>query len=141
MKKRTNVQAFVFCLNPYFNVLILKRTPERSGYWQPVSGGVENKEELRDTVIREVFEETGIVNVDDIIDLNYTFEYEEPKNGELMEMKDYCFAVKIKNIVDIKLSNEHEEYKWCSYDEAKKYLKWKHNLVALEKLYNIQSKF
>ena len=51
-----------------------------------------------------------------------------------MHMQDFCFAVEVENIVDIKLSDEHEEYKWCSYSEAKAYLKWEHNLIALKKL-------
>lgn len=137
MIKRTNVQAFVYSINPSFKVLILKRTPERSGYWQPVCGGVENGEELKGTVIREVFEETGITNIKSIIDLNYTFTYSETKKGELMDMQDFCFAVEINSISDIELSDEHEEYKWCSYTEAKEYLKWEHNLIALEKLMDI----
>ncbi|MCQ4924298.1 NUDIX pyrophosphatase [Tissierella carlieri] len=134
MIKRTNIQAFIFSKNPSFKILILKRIPERSGYWQPVCGGVENKESLIETVIREVFEETGISNIKSILDLDYTFTYREVKEGELMEMQDYCFAVEINNVTNIKLSNEHEEYKWCSYDQAKEILKWEHNLIALEKL-------
>ena len=135
--KRTNVQAFVYSISQSFKVLILKRTPERSGYWQPVCGGVENGEELKRTVIREVFEETGIIDIKSIQDLNYTFTYREEKKGELMNMQDFCFAVEINNITDIELSDEHEEYKWCSYIEAKEYLKWEHNLIALEKLRGI----
>lgn len=134
MIKRTNVQAFIFFMDPSFKVLILKRTPERSGYWQPVCGSVENGEELKGAVIREIFEETGITDIKSIIDLNYTFTYSETKNCELMDMQDFCFAVEISSISDIELSDEHEEYKWCSYSEVKEYLKWKHNLIALEKL-------
>lgn len=70
---RTNVQAFVFVKNPSFKVLILKRIPEKSGYWQPVCGGVENGEKQTDAVIREVFEETGINNIRSIIDLDSRF--------------------------------------------------------------------
>lgn len=134
MIKRTNVQAFIFFMDPSFKVLILKRTPERSGYWQPVCGSVENGEELKGAVIREIFEETGITDIKSIIDLNYTFTYSETKNCELMDMQDFCFAVEISSISDIELSDEHEEYKWCSYSEVKEYLKWEHNLIALEKL-------
>lgn len=86
--------------------------------------------------MREVLEETGISKINSIIDLNYTFTYKETKNGKLMNMQDFCFAVEINNILNIKLSEEHEEYKWCSYDEAKEYLKWQHNLIALERLMN-----
>ena len=134
MVDRINVQAFVFCKEPSFKVLILKRTPERSGYWQPVCGGVENGEKLIETALREVFEETGIKNIKSIIDLEYTFTYKETKKGILMDMQDYCFAVEIENESDVKLSDEHEEFRWCSYIEAKEYLKWEHNLIALERL-------
>ncbi|MGB4748389.1 MAG: NUDIX pyrophosphatase [Bacillota bacterium] len=134
MVERINVQVFVFCKAPSFKVLILKRTPNRSGYWQPVCGGVDSGEELIEAALREVVEETGIENIKSIIDLEYTFTYKESKNGVLMHMQDFCFAVEVENIVDIKLSDEHEEYKWCSYSEAKAYLKWEHNLIALEKL-------
>ncbi|CAK7052254.1 NUDIX pyrophosphatase [uncultured Tissierella sp.] len=134
MIKRTNIQAFIFSKNPSFKILILKRIPERGGYWQPVCGGVESRENLIETVIREVFEETGISNIKSILDLDYTFTYREIKEGELMEMQDYCFTVEINNITNIKLSDEHEEYKWCSYNQAKEILKWEHNLIDLEKL-------
>lgn len=136
MIERTNIQALVFSTNPSFKVLILKRTPERSGYWQPVCGGIENGEEPKETVIREIWEETGITTVKNILDLNYTFTYKETKNGKLMNMRDICFAVEVHSVLNIKLSDEHEEYKWCSYIEAKEYLKWEHNLIALEKLIN-----
>lgn len=136
MIERTNIQAFVFSTNPSFKVLILKRTPERSGYWQPVCGGIENGEEPEETVIREIFEETGITTENDIIDLNYTFTYKETKNDKLMSMRDICFAVEVHSVSDINLSDEHEEYKWCPYIEAKEYLKWEHNLIALDKLIN-----
>lgn len=134
MVQRINVQVFVFCKIPSFKVLILKRTPERSGYWQPVCGGVENGEKLIETVLREVWEEAGINNIKSIEDLKYTFTYKETKRGVLMDMQDFCFAAEIKDIPNIKLSDEHEAYKWCSYVEAKEYLKWEHNLIALEKL-------
>lgn len=134
MAERTNVQAFVFCRNPIFKVLILKRTPERSGYWQPVCGGVTPGEKLVDAVMREVEEETGIKDVKAVIDLEYNFTYKETKSGVLMSMQDFCFGVEVDCEVEAKLSTEHEAYRWCSYSEAKEVLKWEHNLIALEKL-------
>ncbi len=134
MVQRINVQVFVFCKKPSFKVLILKRTPERSGYWQPVCGGVEKGEELIETALREITEETGIKHIKSILDLEYTFTYKETKKGVLMDMQDFCFAAEVVKISDVKISDEHEEYKWCSYIEAKEYLKWEHNLNALEKL-------
>lgn len=134
MVQRVNVQVFVFCKNPSFKILILKRTPQRSGYWQPVCGGVKKGEELMEAALREVSEETGIKNIKSVVDLKYTFTYKEAYKGVLMDMQDFCFAFEVETIYDVKLSDEHEEYKWCSYGEAKKYLNWKYNLNALEKL-------
>ena len=71
----------------------------------------------------QVAEEAEIGDVKSIIDLEYTSTYKEMKNGILINMQDYCFAAEIDGIRDLNLSNEHEEFKWCSYIEAKEYLK------------------
>ena len=137
MIRRINVQVFVFTKNPIFRVLILQRVPERNSYWQPISGGIDKGEEPIDTVKREVFEETGIRALKTIIDLNYTFTFETMWHGKLTKMKEICFAVEIKEIREIRLSNEHQDYKWCTEIEAKKFLKWEHNLIALNRLVEI----
>ncbi|WIV12729.1 NUDIX domain-containing protein [Proteiniborus sp. MB09-C3] len=134
MIDRINVQAFIFTRKPDFKVLILKRIPKRSGYWQPVCGGIEDGEQETQAVKREIFEETGLEKIENIIDLKYSFVYEETKNGKLMSMKDICYAVEVNSVVDVKLSDEHEKFIWCSELEAKQYLTWEHNLIALRKL-------
>lgn len=55
-------------------------------------------------------------------------------NGKLTIMKEICYAVEINKIKKIRLSNEHQDYKWWSEIEAKDFLKWEHNLIALNKL-------
>jgi len=132
MIQRTNVQIFLFTRNPEFKVLILKRTQERGGFWQPLSGGIEEGETVYDTIKREVFEETRIQDIIKIIDLNYNFTFKAPISRKWM--RDICFAVEIERSYDIRLSNEHDEYKWCNEKEAKKLLKWKYNLKAFKKL-------
>ncbi len=133
MIERVNVQVFIYTLNP-FKVLILKRTKERSGYWQPVCGGIDKDESVIDTVKREVVEETGLTTYKRIINLDYSFSYEEPKNEKRMMMKDICFAMEVSKEFSVKLSDEHEQYKWCRDEEVRKYLKWKYNMIAYEKL-------
>jgi 8-oxo-dGTP pyrophosphatase MutT (NUDIX family) len=134
---RVNVQVFIFTQNPKFRVLILKRVPERKGHWQPITGGIEVGEKPLDTVKREVYEETGIQELERIIDLKHSFVFKTRWHGKLTKMKEICFAAEIKKEKPIIISNEHEEYKWCTEDEAKKFLNWEHNIIAFNKLINL----
>ena len=134
---RVNVQVFIFTQNPVFKILILKRVPEREGHWQPITGGIEEGEKPSDTVKREIYEETGINKLERIIDLKYSFIFTTNWHGKLTKMREMCYAAEIKKVMLIRLSNEHEEYKWCNEEEAKKYLKWEHNLIAFNKLIRI----
>ncbi|MFX1499297.1 MAG: NUDIX pyrophosphatase [Promethearchaeota archaeon] len=137
MFDRINVQVFIFTRNPKFMVLILKRVPEREGHWQPISGGIEKGEKPLDTIKREVYEETGLKKIERIIDLKYNFIFKTMWHGKLAKMKEYCYAAEIKEEKTIRLSSEHEEYKWCTENEAKEFLKWKHNLIAFNKLISL----
>ena len=134
---RVNIQVFIFTHNPVFKILILKRVPERKGHWQPITGGIEEGEKPSDTVKREIYEETGINKLERIIDLKYSFIFTTNWHGKLTKMREMCYAAEIKKVMLIRLSNEHEEYKWCTEEEVKKYLKWEHNLIAFNKLIRI----
>ncbi|MEH7121855.1 hypothetical protein V7127_01270 [Bacillus sp. JJ1773] len=45
MVDRVNIQAFIYTRTPRTTFLLLKRTLEKSGFWQPVSGGLEKDEQ------------------------------------------------------------------------------------------------
>lgn len=108
-------------------------------FWQGLSGGVEDDEDLIDTVKREVYEETGIkvkniIELDTIssipgINVNKDFNL---KNN-IYVVYEYGFGVKINN-EEIKLSDEHQEYRWVNYDEAIELLKYDSNKTALFEL-------
>jgi len=55
--------------------LLLKTTPEREDFWQPVTGGLEEGETEVDALKREVSEETGIKNLVRILKGVDYFEY------------------------------------------------------------------
>ena len=109
--------------------------------WQFVSGGGEDNETTLETVVREIKEETSIVVDKKEIEqldskttipvINITGEYTWGKN--VYVIPEYTFAIKLKNC-NIKLSNEHKEYKWVEYDEAIKKLKYDSNKTALWEL-------
>ena len=134
MIERTNVQVFLFTRNP-FKTLVLKRSQERGGFWQPITGGIEEGESTNDTIKREVFEETGFQDIEKLYNLDYTFTYKAPISRKWM--KDICFGVLIDKIFEVCLSDEHEEYIWCNEKETKQILKWKYYLIALDKLLNV----
>ena len=137
MRKPKNVLVFLYRYNNGIEYCLFYRS--RGRFYQGLSGGVEDLEELEDTVKREVYEETGIVvknimKLDTIssipgINVNKNFNY---KNN-IYVVYEYGFGVKIDN-EDIKLSSEHKEYKWVSYDEAIKLLKYDSNKTALFEL-------
>lgn len=111
--------------------------------WQFISGGGEDNENLFETVIREIKEETSLdINREEIKQLdarttipvlNVTGEYSWGTN--IYVIPEYSFAVEVKEKNgNIQLSNEHKEYKWVEYDEALRNLKYDSNKTALWEL-------
>lgn len=132
---RRNIQAFVYRrTKTNLQFLLLKRTSEKGGYWQPVSGGVEDKEDLLGAVKREVMEETGLTDILNIIDLHFSFIFQTTKNNKQMMMKDICFGVEVGRRQVVQLSSEHTEFKWCTETKVKQYVTWEHTVMAFEKL-------
>ena len=134
MIDRINVLVFIFTKTPSFRVLLMKRKPEKGGFWQPVSGGIERNETPLQALEREVIEETGIKSYERIVDLEYTFAHNTEKDGVLMKMRDICYAVEVKRMLKITLSDEHLEYIWCNLKDCLQFLDWEPVIVALRKL-------
>jgi len=137
MRLPIQVQAILFKrINGIFCYLLLKRTPEREGFWQPVTGGLEEGETIFEALEREILEETGVKNVIRIIEDVHYFEFSDP-----YLIKEYVFGVEIypdeKIFIDGK---EHSRFKWCSFQEALELLKWDENKAALSRLNEILSK-
>jgi 8-oxo-dGTP diphosphatase len=103
-------------------VLIIQRASDDDympGLWEIPSGKREPEEKTIDGVKREVEEETGIkVEVGDPIGI---FEYKVEKPDEIRSVTQICFLVKPVREVDVKLSNEHQNFVWISQSEIDKY--------------------
>ncbi|MCK4477648.1 NUDIX pyrophosphatase [Candidatus Bathyarchaeota archaeon] len=135
------VQAILFRkINGKIQYLLLKRIKE--GFWQPVTGGIEEGEIKIEALKREVREETGIKNVVRIMKDIYYDEFWDffKREGCQHLIKEYVFGVEVSSNEKITISREHFEYKWCSLKEALKLLKWKGNKEALKKLDEILSR-
>lgn len=136
MKQRTRnqVEAIVFKTLPSgeYLFLMLKRTPQRGGFWQPVTGNVEEGEAFETAALREVREELGIVHVTRLVDTEYSYEFTD--NG--LDQFERIFGVQVSPDQEVKLSSEHTEYRWVAKDEAiNSYLKYPGNKEGLRRLH------
>ena len=131
MRLPIQVEAIIFRRNGnVIEYLLLKRLPERNGFWQPVTGGVEEGETPDEALQREIMEETGVRNIVAVIEDLYHFEFSDPNLNQ-----EYVYGVEVSSSEEIVLDpKEHSEYRWCSLQEALQLLHWKENKEALRKL-------
>jgi len=112
--------------------LLLKRNVELGGYWQPVTGFIEEPEKNREAALREISEETGIENYVHLTDLKHYFYFE-------LHDVPYSVSVLAMEVADppaISISCEHTDHRWLPYQEARRTLYWDNNVASLELLHN-----
>ncbi|MBU4350869.1 NUDIX pyrophosphatase [Candidatus Parcubacteria bacterium] len=105
-------------------------------FWQGISGGGEGNEIPLQAVKREVFEEAKIDSEFMQLDSMTTIPVENIGDYRwegVFVVPEYAFGVKAKSR-DLKISGEHLEYKWLSFKEAHKLLKYDSNKTALWEL-------
>ena len=121
---------------------IFKRSDDN--YWQFIAGGGEDNETSLDAAKREAFEEANLEQTLSYYQLTSRFyvpadciseKHRKYWSADTFVLPEYCFAVNIGN-KPIKLSSEHTEYYWTTYEKAKEMLYWETNKTALFELYN-----
>ena len=132
-----NIVAIIFDRDEF---LILEKKGTWVG-WQFVQGGKEEGEEFEDAVKREVQEETGLTDIEIVKKLDIKSDYWFVWEGEKVHKFQNFFLVKANKKDKITISKEHAEYKWCSYEEALKDLRYtkKEFKQAYKELKNDQS--
>lgn len=120
-----------------YKFLLLKRLPEKGGFWQFVTGGLEDTDkDMLSGCFREIQEETGIREKDIIrkIEDVYFFQF---RDEDIVRL-EYVYGFEVKPEVKVNIEknfvDEHSEYRWVEYEEALKLLKWNDNKTALKKL-------
>jgi dATP pyrophosphohydrolase len=94
--------------------LVLLRCEADGGYWHTVAGGVEDGETYAQAAERELKEEVGLVARP--VDLERTYWYDD--------VQVQAFLVDVDGDWTPVLNGEHDEYRWCTRDEAAALLRW-----------------
>ena len=136
MKTNNQVEVFIFKNTPEKGILflLLKRIPKKGGFWQPITGNIQEGETFEKAAYREIQEETGISNVLRLIDTGYSFDFFDDNRWQ----HERVFGAETEERVPVALSHEHTEFKWVTKEEAlNEYLKWPGNKEGLRKLCEI----
>lgn len=106
-------------------VLLLERA-DHPGFWQSVTGGQQEGEDLRDTAIREVAEETGLDalryelkawNLQNVFEIYPVWRHRYAAG--VTHNTEHVFGLRLPHAMPVMLSpREHLRYEWLPWREA-----------------------
>ncbi|MBR6742604.1 MAG: NUDIX domain-containing protein [Clostridia bacterium] len=140
---RQPLQAHIFLYRKAkngFEYAIFRRS-DHSECWQGICGGMEDDETVEQGAIRELFEESGVVPASPLHRLEtvsyiptWIFSKEERQvwGEDVFVFPMYYFALEYDG--EIRLSEEHTEYRWLDYPSAKRLLYFDDQRTALYEL-------
>ncbi len=95
-----------------------------SGHWDFVKGNIEKGEALKQTVLREIKEETGISDITFVDGFEDKIEYHYQREGQVIH-KEVVFFLSNTKTDQVILSHEHLDYTWLNFDDALEKLTYK----------------
>lgn len=104
----------------------------KNKYWEFPKGKVEHAERELETLRREIFEETGIEKYRIFPRFRKVMQYEFQYKGKLIRRVVVYFLIQTRD--EVKISDEHSNFKWLSIPEAKKFLKHKNQSRLLDEV-------
>jgi 8-oxo-dGTP pyrophosphatase MutT (NUDIX family) len=110
-----------------------------AGHWDFVKGNVEANESEKQTVTREMMEETGITNAEFIEGFRESINYFYRRQG-LTVSKEVVFYLIESQTQEIKLSFEHIGYIWTDYQTAMEKLTFRNAKETLQKAHEYLQK-
>ena len=134
VKHEKSAGAIIFRIDNNKIFYLLLKYPT---YWGFVKGAIEKEEEGNEkkTIIREAKEESGLKDLKFITGFEEKMGWFFRAEGELVRKEAVYLLAETKN-KQIKISEEHEDYKWCEFEEAQKLQRIKQNKKMLEKADN-----
>ena len=129
MQHEKSCGAVVFTKNTDVEYLLLQYA---AGHWDFVKGNVESNESEKDTVLRELREETGIVATQTIEGLRERIEYYYRRQGETIRKEVVFYLIEAQG-KKVELSFEHVGFDWLNYQGAMEKLTFKNAKDVLQK--------
>ena len=133
-----SVQVVIFAeSNGEREFLLLKRKESHGGFWQSVTGSLEEGETHEQAAIREVYEETGIrPRAGELIELGVINVFEIAPQWRakyapgVTKNEEVCFALKVDKC-EVRIdAAEHVQHAWVNPETAKRMLYWESNKRA-----------
>ena len=138
---RLPIQVLVFpyyfdCDSNSFAYCLFKRKDLK--VWQGIAGGVESDETIEFAANREAREEAGIAKgkimaLDTVCSMPSIAIKSDFLDKNILIIKEYSFGIEATS-KDINISDEHLQYEWFTYNDAKEKLFWDSNKTALWEL-------
>lgn len=125
------IETHIFRRNNGIEFLLLKRSGKEiyPNTWQQVTGKIKSGEKASATALREVKEETSL-QVNKMWVVPNVNSYYDPQQDFISLIP--VFVVEVVNGEEVALSDEHADYKWCSFEEAGVLLAWPGQRRSLE---------
>jgi 8-oxo-dGTP pyrophosphatase MutT (NUDIX family) len=130
-KEEYSIAAVVYNQDEY---LLLKYG---LGHWEFVKGHIEANETEKETIIRELEEETSITDATITEGFIEKYEYFFNSKGRRIHKFVHCYLIK-SNTRDVKLSFEHVGYRWLPFKNAIKLLTYNNAKRILKKAHNFR---
>jgi 8-oxo-dGTP pyrophosphatase MutT (NUDIX family) len=102
------------------------------GHWEFVKGHQDEGETDKDTIFRELQEETGITDAILIRHFKENYEYSFNFRGHRIHKTVSCYLIQ-SHTKDVKISYEHEDFIWLPFSKALKRLTYDNSKRLLTK--------